>query len=394
MTQSTGKRRPRGNGSVRERRPGVWELRAPARNDAGQAIQVTRTFRGTRREAEQALRGLLGEIDLGHHKERKRTVDDLLTEWLKLVEAQRAPATYYLYERMVRVHIRPVLGDVTLDRLGPHAIDSFYRGLRAKLDDSSIGLVHKVLRRGLGQGVKWGWLVNNPALRASPPANTDKPIDPPEWERIAELIAVTEQRDETMAMLVFLAALTGLRRGELCGLRWGDVGATTLTVRRRVVPLPGKLLTDGVKTRSSVRTIALADHLVAALGTHRRRMEARAAAAGVTLDPNAWVFSDLVSCSQPLNPNTVSNRFAAARKRVDLSSRLHDLRHFQATWLLGQGVDVKTVSGRLGHRDAHLTLNTYAHWMPALDAAAAAKTEELVLRPRREEAAGPDPREG
>ena len=209
-------------------------------------------------------------------------------------------------------------------------------------------------------------------------------MTPPTWDQIAELIQSTERYDQTMAMLIFLAALTGMRRGELSALRWSDAGAGRLTVSRGAINLPGKgVVVSNAKTRKSVRTIGIAEHLDAALQTHRRRMEARAAAAGVSLSPDAYVFSDVPTCSRPIGPDEIGRRYREARAKVGHTYRLHDLRHFMGSWLMGRGVDVKTVSGRLGHASAKMTLDVYGHFSQALDTAAAAYTGELVLPPEQ-----------
>jgi integrase len=384
MTASTGKRRARGTGSIRLRRaPDVWELRAPTRDESGRAIQITKTAIGTRRDAERSLRELLGEIDSGRHRQGKRTVADLFGAWMDIVRTQRAPLTIKKYEANVRLHILPALGAIPLERLGPAEIDRLYVDLQTKkgLAPNTVHLTHSILHRGLDQGVRWGWLQSNPDDRTSPPPQHPTDLQPPTWEQIAELIAATEPHDPTMAMLIFLAALTGMRRGELAALRWSDVAAGSVVVSRGAVPLTGRGVVVGETKHRKIRTIGIAQHLEAALATHRTRMEKRAADAGTSLGPAAYVFSDRPGCSAPINPDEIGRRFAVARARVGHTYRLHDLRHFMGSWLVGRGVDVKTVSGRLGHASAKMTLDVYGHFSQALDSAAAAFTGELVLPP-------------
>lgn len=383
MTASTGKRRTRGTGSVRlKRSPDGWEVRAPARNEAGKAIQISKMVYGTRRQAEKALREMQGEVDRGHHKERDRTVADLFEAWLKLVETQRAPLTVKAYKTNTRLHILPALGHLPLEKLGASDLDRLYIDLRSKLGPNTIHLVSSIVGRALSQGMKWGWLVTNPAVRSSPPPKQETEMTPPRWTQIAELIQSAEQQDPTIAMLVFLAALTGMRRGELSALRWTDVAGGRLTVSRGAINLAGQgVVVSNAKTRKSVRTIGIADHLDAALQEHRTRMEKRAADVGVTLSPAAYVFSDVPTCSAPIGPDEIGRRFRVARDRIGHTYRLHDLRHFMGSWLMGRGVDVKTVSGRLGHASAKMTLDVYGHFSQALDTAAAVYTSELVLNP-------------
>lgn len=385
MTASTGKRRTRGTGSVRlKREPNGWEVRAPARNEAGNAIQISKMVYGTRREAERALREMQGEVDRGHHKERARTTEDLFVAWLEVVRTLRAPLTYRQYRSNVNHHILPALGKIPLEKLGAAEIDRFYVALASKeppLAQNTIHLIHAVLHRGLDQGVRWGWLVTNPDDRTSPPAKKDSDLKPPTWGQIADLIQATEPHDPTLAMIVFVAALTGMRRGELAALRWSDLAAARVTVARGAVYLgKAKGTVVGDTKTHRVRTIGIADHLEAALLTHRGRMVARAATAGAELAQDAYVFSNTPSCSKPMRPDEITERFDMARRRIGHTYRLHDLRHFMGSWLVGRGVDVRTVSGRLGHKSAAMTLDVYGHFSAALDAVAATYTGELTLR--------------
>ncbi len=363
-----------------KRPPDGWEVRAPARDGSGKAIQISKMVHGTRRQAEKALREMQGEVDRGHHKDRARTVADLFEAWLELVRTQRAPLTIKAYETNSRLHILPVLGGMTLERLGPSDLDKLYVDLRKTLAPNTIHLVSAIVGRALAQGVKWGWLVNNPALRSSPPPKQETDFTPPAWDQIAELIQSTEKDDPSMAMLIFLAALTGMRRGELAALRWADTAGGRLRISRGAIHLAGKgTVVAAAKTRSSVRTIGIAEHLDAAMQTHRERMTERAEVAGVALSPEAYVFSDVPTCSVPIDPDEIGRRFRLARAKVGHTYRLHDLRHFMGSWLMGRGVDVKTISGRLGHASAKMTLDVYGHFSQALDTAAAAFTGELVL---------------
>ena len=383
MTEGTGKRGPRGSGSVRERKPGYWEVRVPSRNAEGKAIQVSRYVQGTRRDAEKKRRQMLDEVDRGHHQHGKKTVADLFEAWLKLVETQRAPLTVKAYRGNTKNHILPALGHIPLEKLSPADLDNFYISLRDKpepLAPNTIHLVSSIMGRALNQGMKWGWLVNNPAVRSSPPPKQETEITPPTWQQIAELIQSTERTDPTVAMVIFLAALTGMRRGELSALRWSDTASGRLTVSRGAINLAGKgVVVSNAKTRKSVRTIGIAEHLEAALREHRTRMEKRAADAGVSLSPAAYVFSDVPTCSVPIGPDEIGRRYREARSKCGHTYRLHDLRHAHAAWLMGKGVDVKTVSGRLGHASAKVTLDVYGHFSQALDSLAAGYTSELVL---------------
>ncbi len=173
-------------------------------------------------------------------------------------------------------------------------------------------------------------------------------------------------------MFLVLAAVTGARRGELVALRWSDLdlerGALTIT-RAISEGVDGPVEHPRPKTRGSVRRLALDEATVAILAAHRCRHAEAAATCGVSLPGNAFVFSHEPDGSVPWKPGYVSLKFRRLRHSVGLDQvRLHDLRHFVATTLLGAGVDLQTVAGRLGHAGGgRTTLAVYSHFQQAAD---------------------------
>jgi integrase len=183
-----------------------------------------------------------------------------------------------------------------------------------------------------------------------------------------------------LACFLVLAAATGARRSELVALRWTDVDidGSTMSISRGVVFGPDGLVEKGTKTHTT-RRVALDDRTLRAVAEHRDRMRQRAALCRVPLRDDAFVFSNTADCTEPWFPDSVSRTFrrlCAAEGLRDV--RLHDLRHFVATQLLGAGVDVRTVAGRLGHRNAATTLNVYAHFLQQADRAAANVIGEVI----------------
>ena len=176
-----------------------------------------------------------------------------------------------------------------------------------------------------------------------------------------------------LACFLLLAAATGARRSELVALRWRDTDLADGIVRieRGVVTGPDGLVEKGTKTHAA-RQVALDGHTVATVRAHRERMSERAQAFRVELNEDSFVFSNVPDCSEPWYPDSVSRGFKRLCAEEGLAGvRLHDLRHFVATQLLSAGVDVRTVAGRLGHRNAATTLNVYAHFLADADRSAA-----------------------
>ena len=161
---------------MRERRPGVWELIVQLPRDAatGRAKQLSRTVRGTKREAQRALAALVTEVTTIPVSTTKVNVAELLDRWLDAAAGDLSPTTAHEYRRLADVLIKPALGRVAIRRLTAQRLDEFYAALvrQRGLSASSVRQVHAVIRGALNQAVKWGWLAANPARSASPPSTT------------------------------------------------------------------------------------------------------------------------------------------------------------------------------------------------------------------------------
>jgi integrase len=188
-----------------------------------------------------------------------------------------------------------------------------------------------------------------------------------------------------MGLFIRLAALLGARRGEVCGLQWEDFDepAGTIQLRRGVVEVGGSLLVKDTKTHAE-RAIALDPATIALLRAHRTYMDDRAAACGTVIMPGAFILSHSPDGSKPMRPDRATDVFRRLRHDVGLdTARLHDLRHFVATQLIGAGHDIRTVSGRLGHAQTSTTLNTYTAFLGVRDRDAANQLATL-LEPEHE----------
>jgi integrase len=365
-------------GTKRERRKGVWEVRVYLGRDpiSGKAHQLSKTVHGGARAADDALRELLNKQGPSRSDGIGVTFSQLLTRWLEECERlDLSPTTLGTYRAQIEGTIGPALGKVPLTRLTSKHLDDLYGALKSRgRSPKTIRNYHAIISSALHQAQRWGWIRENVAEQAKPPRVSPRRVKAPAVEVVRQIVIAAEERDPRLAPLLMLGALTGLRRGELCALRWTDVHLDTgeLDVERSVVIVKSGLAEKTTKT-DRFRRIALDEVGVALLTEHQARVKDWAKQADTTIADDAFVFSPYLDASKPFRPDSVTGFFMRVRDSLGFTGvRLHDLRHFTATQLIGAGVDVRTVAGRLGHSDPSLTLRVYSHVIEERDRAAAA----------------------
>ena len=396
LTVRAGSRRPKGTGSVRETTTGVWRVRVYVGPDpiTQKPRQVERTVRGTKSAAEAQRRRLEREVSEGKHLGVKGTVADLLEAWLDHLERiGRRPATVETYRTVIQAHVLPTLGGLQLRKLTAYDLDAYYaskaqvggnaRQKSTGLGPNTIRQHHALLSSALTQAVKWGWIDKNPAAAASPPGKKKSGRRAPEPAQIRALIEACGD-DIDLATAVALGAITGARRGELCGLQWRDVdwGEARIRFERQRVPGKGGDQTRPLKGRDGgdAKTLSLGPGGVAVLRRYAEALTARATQLGIEPDSEGWLLS--YDCGHtPMNAKGLGHAITALGKRAGLPVTTHYLRYFAATQMVGAGVDVRTAAGRLGHTPEML-LRVYADFMPSRDLEAARGLEAMVLGPQ------------
>jgi integrase len=371
------KRRGHGEGAIYQRKgDGRWVGALILPNGKRKSL-----YAKTRADVTAKLRAAMKGLDDGISLDTDRqTVASYLDKWLAAgVKPSVRVKTYEGYESIVRVRVAPDIGRKQLAKLTALDLQALYTELAdAGLSARSVHHTHRVLHRAFVQAVRWNLIVRNPCDGAQGPRATgsEMKVWTPE-QTDAFLIATRQHPGHALYML---ALTTGMRQGELLGLKWADVdlSAGTLAVRRSLQRQRGKgLVFEEPKTARSRRSIRLSQRAIDALRAHHDRQTFDRRIVG-----SEWNARYLVFChatGEPLDPSYQTTIFKKAVEAADLPAiRFHDMRHTAATMLLAKGVHVKLISEMLGHATITLTLDTYSHVIPAMHGDAAAAIDAIL----------------
>lgn len=371
MSNDTTRRGKRGFGSYRKRGKNNWELRFASRSVS---------FKGTEREAKAKLRALVVEADNGTLVEpSKATVADYVSEridtWEKTGRKGRepiSPKTAERYRELLENQIKPFIGSKGLQKLSTLDIETWHATLKTEgrkdgkggLGDRTVLHAHCLISKAMEDAARHNLVARNvAAVQGAPGVSED-----PETEiailgenRIKALIAGL--RGRAMYAPAITALFTGLRRGELLALRSQDIDldARVLSVRAALEETKQGIRFKSAKTKSGRREVTLPDIVVDALTDHRReQLELRVALGLGKLPDDALLFPTLEG--EPKSPRAFSAAWADVADSLDMGDiTFHALRHTHASQLIDAGIDVVTVSKRLGHANPNITLRIYAH---------------------------------
>ena len=357
-----------------------WRIRWDAGlKPNGKRNQRSRAGFRTKRDAETTLRSELQKVCTGGVADSRLTVGSYLDDWLKS-RASLRPTTMSSYGTHIRLYFKPHLGGRPLTSLQPSHLDQMYAKIaidKPDLSDTTVGRIHATLHNALREAVKRRLINHNPAdqveLRS---ANTqERSIWTP--QQLALFLATSAS--DRLGFAYRLLAMTGLRRGETLGLRWQDVDLDlgSLRVVQQLVDVNGRLHFGPPKTKKGARTLAVDTATTSALRQHRAAQNRERLAWGSAYKNNDLVFTR--EDGSPVRPSHLTRHMKVLAKRAGLPLLTpHGLRHTHASHALAAGVDLKTVSARLGHSTIALTANTYSHVMPAGDRAAAESVASLL----------------
>ena len=344
----------------------------------------------TKRGAQQVLGQLLEDLETNSYLEPEAiTVAEYLTdEWLVSAMNELRFATYDSYRRNIENHVVPHIGAAKLQALRPIDLSRYYSMLltsgrrdgRGGLSTKSVRNIHQTLRKAFDDAVGLHYLRTNPAVGAKPPRVTTGSDSIRYWTATELRTFLWESHGHRHIPLWTLAASTGMRRGEVLGLRWRDVDlkAQRLSVRQTIISVGYEVIRSDPKTAKGARTIDLDGRTVRMLRAHRADQRLERQLLALPDDGEGLVFCR--ENGEPYHPDLVRQSF---ERRVSASAvpriRFHDLRHTHATLMLQAGVPPKVVSERLGHSTVAFTMDVYAHVIPGMQADAAETFGQLVF---------------
>ena len=360
------KRRANGEGNLRKRKDGRWEGRYTAGRDPDTGKAIYKNVLGkTQAEAKAKLKQAIEEAKgLDASKAGRYTVGEWMEVWFEhYAKVKVRPSSHQTYRGYIDNHIKPNIGKIQLEKLTSLELQKFYKRLLEKgrvnriesrkqskgLSAKTVRNIHQIISSAMQLAREQNLIIGNPAEGCALPRLGHREMKTLPVEQLQSFLR--EAKDSGVFELYYLELATGLRRGELLGLKWEDIDLERgdLRVKRQIARINGEVVEAPLKTKNAYRTLPLAADTIDVLEAQRKK-------AG----DSPWVFPG--PTGGPISPDSVLHMLHRVLKRAGLPRvRFHDLRHTFATLALQNGVDVKTVSGMLGHFSAGFTLDTYAH---------------------------------
>lgn len=390
-------------GHVRKKGNNYYIILELDRDENGERKRISMSVRkelglnkpATSKQAKDLLIKKLNELQTGTFVEpNDMTVSQLLDRWMETYgEINLKQTTRDKYQTNIDNHLRPALGHIKLAKLRPLHLQQLYvnklKGGRADgkpkgLSSNTVRELHKIMNMALTAAVSWELVQRNVAEAITPPKAV--PAKRQAWTadeaRIFLDYLKKRRKPHRLYPLYYLALATGMRRGELLGLRWQDIDweRQTLSISQTLVTTAaGKTIFSTTKTSSSKRVVALSATTVAELRRHRKRQLEDIMVLGVTDYNQELVFVSEVGT--PLSPRNLLRQFQNASKKAGLPViPFHALRHTSATLMLQQGIHPKVVAERLGHSRISTTLDIYSHVLPDIQAEAADVLEQTLAQ--------------
>ena len=360
------KRRANGEGNLRKRKDGRWEGRYTAGRDPETGKAIYKSVLGkTQAETKAKLKQAIEEANgLDAAKAGQYTVGQWMEVWFEhYAKVKVRASSHQTYRGYIDNHIKPNIGKIPLEKLTSLELQKFYKKLLEKgrvdrlesrhqskgLSAKTVRNIHQIISSAMKLAQEQKLIASNPAEGCALPKMEHQEMQTLPVEQLQSFLR--EAKESGVFELYYLELATGLRRGELLGLKWEDIDLERgdFRVRRQIARINGEVVEAPLKTKNAYRTLPLAEDTIDVLKAQRKKT-----------GDGPWVFPS--PTGGPISPDSVLHMLHRVLKRAGLPRvRFHDLRHTFATLALQNGVDVKTVSGMLGHFSAGFTLDTYAH---------------------------------
>jgi integrase len=362
-------------GSLQKRGRESWRLRYDLGSDGGGTRQRRAiTLKGTRKQAEAEASRILARVASGDHVDpSSETVAAFTERWLDdWADANVSNRTWTRYAQLLRNHVARRVGAVPIQKLRATDLQTVYAAMaREGLADLTRLHVHRAAFTMLKHAMQWGVISRNPAALVDAPRVKAREIEILTLVQIQTVLAAL--REKPSYPIVATALGSGLRRSELLALRWKDVdlAAGALRVEQALEQTTrGGLVFRQPKTKYGRRTVTLAPSTVAILREHRKAQQEQRLGLGLGRAPeDALVFG--AWDGSPRSPNALTKEWQLAMRQIGFKATLHSLRHSHASALIASGLDVLTISRRLGHGSPAITLGIYGHLFRTDDRAAA-----------------------
>lgn len=367
-------------GHIRRKGEHSWQITLDTGTGPnGERRRVYETVKGGKKDAQRRLHELIVGLEKSVYTPPGRlTLAEHLRNWLEgYVKTNCQLGTQDGYQNIVEHHLIPALGQAQLKHLHPQAIQSYYSKAVEKLSPRTVAKHHRLLSQALKYAVRQGCLGRNPCELVDPPSWKGKPMRtliPAEVEALFD-----EAKDRYFYSVYYSAVSTGLRQGELLGLRWRDVDLDflSISVSQVLYKRRGICQFKEPKTAHSRRRVAMTPKLALFLREYRAERERlyRELGKELTLDCLVFAYPD----GRPLDPSVLSHEFARLAKQAGLERvRFHDLRHTFASLMLMRGAKPKVISEALGHASVGFTMDVYSHIIEGMQADAMALLDEVL----------------
>lgn len=364
------------NGSLRKRGNRYYAIIMTEDAFGNKKQREFSTHTDNKKAAQKFLNELLVDYERIGLPSDKMKFGAYIDSFLRSAKPDLSPTSYKDYKLILETHVKPILGNIYLDKLKAMHLEEYYALKRQTLSPNTVNKHHRVIKKALADAKRLGLIVTNPTENAKPPKieqpSAGEALTPAETAKLFQAV-----RGSDFEIPCLLAALCGLRRGEICGLRWQDIDfeKATLTVNQTLVKAGGEYFFKAPKSKTSIRTITVPDIALSAL----KRQKAQAAAN--KLRYGADYLGDLVLCNaagEHINPDWITHTFDQYLSAAGLRHiRFHDLRHTNASLMLASGTPLKVASERLGHSTIKITADLYTHVTTSLDQKASANLDRL-----------------